>query len=65
MYMDVHKEGTEHLSPFGGREREEAAAAPHELLTGAKRIIRFSQSTMSLQKPSIASQKGLAAPTIL
>jgi hypothetical protein len=35
MYMDVHKEGTEHLSPLGGREREEAAAAPHELLTGA------------------------------
>ena len=34
MYMDVHKEGTGHLSP-GGREREEAAAAPHELLTGA------------------------------
>lgn len=37
MYMDVHKEGTGHLFPFflGGREREEAAAAPHELLTGA------------------------------
>ena len=31
MYMDVHKEGTGHLSPFLG---EEAAAAPHELLTG-------------------------------
>lgn len=36
MYMDVHKKGTGHLSPFfGGREREEAAAAPHELLTRA------------------------------
>lgn len=39
MYMDVHKEGTGHLSP-GGREREEAAAAPHELLTGAGQYYR-------------------------
>lgn len=29
MYMDVHKEGTGHLSPFfGGREREEASFHP-------------------------------------
>lgn len=31
-----------HLSPFflGGREREEAAAAPHELITGAGQYYR-------------------------
>lgn len=38
MYMDVHKikKGRDISFLFGGgREREEAAAAPHELLTGA------------------------------
>lgn len=38
-YVDVHKEGTGHLSPFfGGRERVRRrlhSIQPHELLTGA------------------------------